>query len=75
MQFKDLAVKTMQAKAAYDKYNQTLVGKTWNRENIAEGLIGDVEDLMKLVIVKEDLRQIEWVSSRSLTPDEVEDTT
>jgi len=50
MQFKDLAVKAMQAKAAYDKYNQTLVGKTWNRENIAEGLIGDVGDLMKLVM-------------------------
>ncbi len=59
MQFKDLVVKAMQVKTAYDKYNQGNNGKIWSREHIAEGLIGDVGDLMKLVMAKEGLRHID----------------
>lgn len=59
MQLKNLTVKAMQVKTAYDKYNQATIGKVWSRENIAEGLVDDVGDLMKLVMAKKDLRQID----------------
>ena len=64
MQFKDLAVKAMQVKASYDKYNKATSGKAWGRENIAQGLVGDVGDLMKLVMAKEGLREIENVDEK-----------
>ncbi len=59
MQFKDLIAKAMRVKAAYDKRNQTISGKIWNRENIAQGFVGDVGDLTKLIMAKEGLRKIE----------------
>lgn len=60
----DLIVKAMQVKTAYDKYNQATIGKVWSRENIAEGLIGDVGDLMKLVMSKEGLYQVKDVDEK-----------
>jgi len=64
MQFKDFIVKAMQVKVAYDKYNQANTGKAWKRENVAQGFVGDVGDLMKLVMAKEGLRQIENVDEK-----------
>ena len=64
MRFKDLVVKAMQVKAAYDKYNKATSGKAWNRENIAQGFVGDVGDLMKLVMAKEGRREIEDVDEK-----------
>lgn len=64
MQFKDLVVKAMQVKSAYDKYNQATTGKAWSRENVAEGLVGDMGDLMKLVMTKEGLRHISQVDEK-----------
>jgi len=64
MQFKDLVVKAMRGKTAYDEYNQSTTGKAWSRENVAEGFVGDVGDLMKLVMAKEGLRQTEKVDEK-----------
>lgn len=64
MQLKDLTVKAMQVKTAYDKYNQATIGKVWSRENIAEGLVSDVGDLMKLVLTKQGLRNMDNVDEK-----------
>lgn len=64
MQFKDLVVKALEVKAAYDRYNQATIGKAWSREHVAEGFVGDVGDLMKLIMAKEDLRYVEKVDEK-----------
>lgn len=64
MQFKDLIIKAAEVKAVYDQYNELTAGKPWSRENVAEGLIGDVGDLMKLVMAKEGLRQMDGVDEK-----------
>lgn len=35
------------------------MGKRWTREQVAEGFVGDVGDLMKLVLAKSGVRAIE----------------
>lgn len=64
MQFNNLIQKAKEVRQAYERYEKDVLGKTWNRENIAEGLVGDVGDLMKLVMAKEGLRQIDNVDEK-----------
>ena len=64
MQFNDLIRKAKEVRQVYERYEKDVLGKTWNRENIAEGLVGDVGDLMKLVMAKEGLRQIDNVDEK-----------
>ena len=61
MQFEDLVKKAMELRAAYEVYEKKTYGKNWTRENIAEGFVGDVGDLMKLVLAKQGIRKIENV--------------
>ena len=39
-------------------------GKEWTREQIAQGFVGDVRDLLKLVMAKEGTRNIENVDEK-----------
>lgn len=64
MEFKDLTNRAMQLKALYDKYNNSTSGKIWSREQMAQGLVGDVGDLIKLIMAKEGARQIENVDDK-----------
>ncbi len=64
MQFEDLIAKAIEVRAAYEKFEKKTYGKTWTKENIAEGFVGDVGDLMKLVLAKQGIREIENVDKK-----------
>ncbi|MDD4938429.1 MAG: MazG nucleotide pyrophosphohydrolase domain-containing protein [Candidatus Shapirobacteria bacterium] len=46
------------------KYEMKNYGKNWDINNIAQGFVGDVGDLMKLILAKEGLRKIENVDEK-----------
>lgn len=64
MQFNDLVNKAIEVREAYKKYEKNVLGKTWSKENFAEGLVGDVGDLMKLIMAKEGLRKTKNVDEK-----------
>ncbi|MDP3997786.1 MAG: MazG nucleotide pyrophosphohydrolase domain-containing protein [Candidatus Andersenbacteria bacterium] len=64
MEFADIIAKAKDIRAAYEKYEKKTYGKTWSEANIAEGFVGDVGDLMKLVLAKQGVRQIENVDEK-----------
>jgi len=59
MQFNELVNKAIETRNAYDKINKTEFGKVWSKEHFAQGLVGDVGDLMKIIMAKEGVKQIE----------------
>lgn len=48
----------------YSKLNRKQGNKDWAVEHIAQGLVGDVGDLMKLVMAKNGLRKINNVDQK-----------
>lgn len=48
----------MQIRAAFALREQALSGRPWTREEIMQGFVGDVGDLMKLVMAKAGTRPI-----------------
>jgi NTP pyrophosphatase (non-canonical NTP hydrolase) len=64
MLFKEIILKALAVRAAYEAYEKKKFGKNWSRENIAQGFVGDVGDLMKLVMAKEGLRKIDDVDEK-----------
>lgn len=64
MEFKDLISKALEIRATYGKYEEKTYGKRWTKENTAEGFVGDVGDLMKLVLAKQGVQQIEEVDKK-----------
>ncbi len=61
MQFELLIKKALQVRALYEKFEKSAYGKSWTKENIAQGFVGDMGDLMKLVMAKEGIRKIDDV--------------
>lgn len=55
MEFKELIKKAKEVKDKYGKINE----KPWGVAEYTQGFVGDVGDLMKLVMAKNDLRRIE----------------
>lgn len=64
MEFKDIIAKATEIREAYKIYEEKTYGQTWTKENLAEGLVGDVGDLMKLVLAKQGIRQIDNVDEK-----------
>lgn len=64
MHFDELVTKSLEVRAIYEKYEQQTYGKNWTKENVAEGLVGDVGDLMKLVMAKQGIREVENVDEK-----------
>lgn len=61
MQFELLIKKALQVRALYEKFEKSTYGRSWTKENIAQGFVGDVGDLIKLVMAKEGIRGIDNV--------------
>jgi NTP pyrophosphatase (non-canonical NTP hydrolase) len=59
MDFKKITERAIGIRNKYSKLEKELYGKEWTREQIAEGFVGDVGDLMKLVLAKSGVRNIE----------------
>lgn len=58
-EFSDLVNRAMQIRRQYAEYEKMQHGKSWTREEIMLGFLGDVGDLSKLVLANEGVRSIE----------------
>lgn len=52
MRFQDIIKRARVIKKAYDELNRREGNKVWSISEYAEGLVGDVGDLMKLIMAK-----------------------
>lgn len=58
MEFAQLSDRAMQIRDCFARYEQRRTGRTWTREEIMQGLVVDVGDLMKLVMAKAGARTV-----------------
>lgn len=59
MDFKQISQKAIEIRSKYSELEKKKYGKEWTREQIAQGFVVDVGDLMRLVMAKEGVRDIE----------------
>ena len=64
MDFKQLSDKAHQVREKYNILNEKNVGHQWSNRELMEGFVGDVGDLMKLVMAKEGSRHIDDVDNK-----------
>ena len=64
MDFKQISQKDIEIRNKYSELEKKKYGKEWTREQIAQGFVGDVGDLMKLVMAKQRVRDIENVDEK-----------
>ncbi len=58
MELAQLSARAMQIRECFARYEQRRVGRTWTREEIAQGFVVDVGDLTKLVMAKAGARRV-----------------
>jgi hypothetical protein len=58
MQFKEINDLALKIRAKYKEYEIKRNGKPWNNEQIMQGFIVDAGDLMKIVMAKENVRDL-----------------
>lgn len=58
MDIKQLSKRAMEIRRKYSELEKRISGKEWSNLNLMEGFVGDVGDLMKLVMAKEGVREI-----------------
>lgn len=59
MELTQLSDRAMQIRQCFAASEQRRTGRTWTREEIMQGFVGDVGDLMKLVMAKAGARLVE----------------
>lgn len=64
MDFKEFSKRANEIRAKYSILEKREFGQEWTSLNLAEGFVGDVGDLMKLIMAKEGLRKIEGVDEK-----------
>jgi len=64
MELSQLSDRAMQIRQCFAAYEQRRTGRTWTREEIMQGFVGDVGDLMKLVMAKAGARRVEEVDAK-----------
>ena len=64
MEFKEIIKRALEVRKKYAELEKKKYGKFWTREQIAQGFVGDVGDLMKLVMAKEGVREIDNVDEK-----------
>lgn len=57
--FAELSAEAWSLRQAYERLETARYGRSWTREEVALGFVGDVGDLMKLVQAAEGVRAIE----------------
>jgi NTP pyrophosphatase (non-canonical NTP hydrolase) len=58
MEFAEMIQRAMDLRNRYAELERATFGRHWNREEVALGFVGDVGDLMKLVLAKGGVRDI-----------------
>ncbi len=64
MNLQELTQRAIEVRSKYSELQEEKNGKKWTRAELAQGFVGDVGDLMKLVMAKEGLREIENVDAK-----------
>jgi NTP pyrophosphatase (non-canonical NTP hydrolase) len=64
MELKELSQRAVEIKKRYSKMEIEKFGKEWTDAQVMQGFVGDVGDLMKLVMAKEGIREIENADQR-----------
>ncbi len=59
MQFEEIKKRALEIKKKYGELEIKKYGKVWGGRELMEGFVGDVGDLMKLIMVKEGVRKID----------------
>jgi NTP pyrophosphatase (non-canonical NTP hydrolase) len=64
MQFSDLVQKARGVRELYARLEVKKYGRAWTREEVVQGFVGDVGDLVKLTMAKNGARQAEKVDEK-----------
>lgn len=64
MEFSKIIERAKEVRALYAELEIKKYGKSWTSSQIAQGFVGDVGDLMKLVMSKEGIRDIDNVNEK-----------
>ncbi|EKD53574.1 MAG: hypothetical protein ACD_61C00010G0003 [uncultured bacterium] len=64
MEYQQIQELALRVKNKYSKLEIARMGREWNLSELTEGLVGDVGDLMKLVMAKEGKRVIDNVDEK-----------
>lgn len=58
MEFSKIEERALHVRKLFEEFERNKYGRSWTREEIALGFMGDVGDLMKLVLAEADIREI-----------------
>lgn len=64
MDFKTLSQRAIEIRNKYSALEKKKKGREWTNLNLMEGFVGDVGDLMKLIMAKEGVRDVENVDEK-----------
>ena len=64
MELSQLSDRAMQIRQGFATVEQNRTGRTWTREEIMQGFVGDVGDLMKLVMAKAGARRVDDMDAK-----------
>ncbi|HRE81551.1 MAG TPA: MazG nucleotide pyrophosphohydrolase domain-containing protein [Opitutaceae bacterium] len=64
MELTALADRAMDIRAAFAHHETAVGGRPWTREEVMQGLVGDIGDLMKLVMAKSGIRTVEGLDHK-----------
>jgi len=64
MELSQLTERAMQIRQGFAEYEKRRTGRVWTREEIMQGFVVDVGDLMKLVMAKSGARRVDDVDRK-----------
>lgn len=64
MNFKQISKQALEIRKLYDQYNKDRTGKSWTGKELMEGFVGDVGDLMKIIMAKEGIREMDNIDQK-----------
>ena len=64
MEFAEISTRARSIRDLLEEYERERFGRTWSREELTLGLVGDIGDLAKLVQAGEGVREIEGVHEK-----------
>ena len=58
MDFQEVSIRAMEVRGLIERYEKEQFGRSWTKEEIALGFVGDVGDLAKLILAESGVRNI-----------------
>jgi NTP pyrophosphatase (non-canonical NTP hydrolase) len=64
MNLREIIERAVEVKKKYNDLEMKQFGKTWTNSQIVQGFVGDVGDLMKIIMAKEGIRKMDNVDEK-----------